>query len=100
MKTPFETLAVMATAIYGAGWMNPLADETGVAARTLIRWKNEESPLRFDNPIFSDLRKILRRKSRETARLALVAEAIVARHGTRHGRAGVGKRVLQAGIET
>jgi hypothetical protein len=93
-KTPFETLAAFGTALYGPQWMMPLCVETGVNYKTFTRWKSGESPLRLDNQVFSDLRKILRRKSRELGRLAIVAEAIVARNGTRHGRAAPGKVVL------
>lgn len=91
---PFRELTRLATAIYGHQWILPLHQETGVAVSTFLNWKRGTSPMRMDNPIFESLRKILRRKSRELAKLADEADAHVAKHGTRHGRAGVGKKVL------
>lgn len=95
-KTPFETLGILASALYGPNWMSPLSLATGIPTSTFWRWKSGTSPLRLDNLVFALLPNLLRRHARKSVRMASVAQTIVAAHPTRHGRAGVGKVTLKA----
>lgn len=68
MKSTPETFAKIGAALRGPSWRAALADDLGVAERTVRRWEHGEAAIPAG--VWGDLAKLCRKHSAELAKLA------------------------------